>query len=265
MPTITAVVLTLNEAAHIQDCLASVAWADQRLVVDAGSRDGTVALAAAQGVKVVVHPFRDFADQRNVALSLVATPWTLFVDADERVTPALADEVRRVIANPAPDAPVGYWIPRHNYIFGHLTQGGGWWPDYQMRLLRGDRARYDPQRAVHELVLLDGPQGWLREPFVHYNYATLAQFRRKQQAYTDYDAQILYQSGARARPHNFILQPLREFRRRFITLRGYRDGWHGLRMALLMTYYEWVKYVKLRRLARAPDASLPDLARRHHS
>ena len=248
-PAITAVVLTRNEVGHIQDCLASVTWADRRLVVDSGSVDGTPRLAREAGADVVVRQFRNFADQRNAAIALVRTPWVLFVDADERVTPALADEVGRAIAADADDSPVGYWIPRHNYIFGHLTRGGGWWPDYQLRLFRADRAHYDPERAVHELIILDGPAGRLTEPFVHYNYQNVAQFHSKQASYTSYDAGILYASGARARPRNFVLQPLREFHRRFITLHGYRDGLHGLRMACLMAYYEWVKYAKLRRLA----------------
>ncbi|MFN8482676.1 MAG: glycosyltransferase [Anaerolineae bacterium] len=254
--SVTAAILTRNEAAHIRDCLASVAWADRCLVVDSGSDDGTARLAREAGAEVVVRPFRDFADQRNAALALVRTVWVLFVDADERVTPALAEEVRQVITRCDAAAPVGYWIPRHNYIFGHLTRGGGWWPDYQLRLLRVGRAHYDPARAVHELVILDGDAGHLREPFIHYNYRDVEQFRHKQASYTAYDAAILYAGGARARPRNFVLQPLREFRRRFVSLGGYRDGLHGLRMAAFMAYYEWVKYAKLSRLA-AEDGDRP--------
>ncbi len=248
-PPITAVILARNEAAHIRACLASVAWADRRLVIDSGSSDGTARLAREAGADVVVRPFRNFADQRNAAIALVRTPWILFVDADERVTPELAAELRRAIAREDADSPTGYWIPRHNYIFGHRTRGGGWWPDYQLRLFQTDRARYDPDRAVHELIILDGPAGYMTQPFIHYNYRDLAQFRSKQASYTSYDADILYASGARAKPRNFVLQPLREFYRRFGTLRGYRDGLHGMRMAGLMAYYEWVKYAKLRQRA----------------
>lgn len=249
-PTVTTVVLARNEARHIQPCLIALRWADRRLVLDSGSVDRTPTLALAEGVEVVTRPFRNFADQRNAALDLVETPWVLFVDADERVTPALAEEIRQVVSYAGPDAPVGYWIPRHNYIFGRLTRGGGWWPDYQLRLFRVAMGRYDPDRAVHELVVLNGPAGKLTQPMVHLNYETMQQFRRKQAEYTTLDASILRAAGLRPRPHNFILQPLREFTRRFIQLRGYRDGLHGLRMALLMAVYEWVKYVKLWRLGR---------------
>jgi (heptosyl)LPS beta-1,4-glucosyltransferase len=118
-------------------------------------------------------------------------------------------------------------------------------------LLKTARATYDSQRPVHELVVLDGRAGYLAAPLIHYNYRDRAQFHRKQQVYSGYDAAALYQAGRRARPHNFILQPLREFRRRFVTLQGYRDGAHGLELAMLMMYYELVKYVKLWRMQRA--------------
>lgn len=247
---LTAVILTRNEARHIKDCLASLTWVDRRMVLDTDSEDGTQELARAAGADVLNRPFKNYASQRNLALSLVQTPWTLFVDADERVPPALADEILHMINQTGDDTAVGYWIPRHNYIFGHLTKGGGWWPDYQLRLMRTDRAQYDPDRAVHELVQLNGPEGHLTQPMIHYNYQDLAQFRRKQETYTSYDAGILYNSGYRPKPHNFILQPLREFYRRFITWHGYRDGLHGVRLALLMMYYEWVKYLKLWKLGQ---------------
>jgi len=119
-----------------------------------------------------------------------------------------------------------------------------------MRLLRRGRARYDPQRQVHELVLLDGEPGFLSAPLIHYNYRSFRQFREKQQRYVAFDAHILHEQGIRPRPHKFITQPLRHFFWRFITLQGYRDGWHGLRLSLLMAWYELQKYVYLRRLSR---------------
>ncbi len=125
-------------------------------------------------------------------------------------------------------------------------RGGGFTPDHQLRLLRRDGAHYDMDREVHEIVQVDGEEGYLSEPFIHYNYANWPQFYRKQRVYARYEARILAERGIRPRPHNFILQPLREFRRRFFTLHGYRDGVHGLRMALLLAwYYGFVPYVEL--------------------
>ena len=244
---LTAIILTYNEAAHIVDCIDSVRFADAILVLDSGSSDDTSTLARSAGAEVITRPFDDYAGQRNAALDAVAgrADWVLFVDADERVTPPLAAEARRALDQPGY---AGWQIPRHNYIFGHLTRGAGWFPDYQTRLLRVGHAYYDPARRVHEVVNLEGALGTLSEPFIHYNYLTLAQFHDKQRRYSAYDAQILFEQGVRPRPQNYVLQPLRQFWWRFVTLRGYVDGLHGLRMSALMAWYELRKYRLLRGL-----------------
>ena len=110
--------------------------------------------------------------------------------------------------------------------------------------------RYNPERRVHELVILDGPAGHLQNPLIHYNYSTLREFRQRQARYSDYDASVLHDAGQRARLHNFVLQPLREFRRRFFSQAGYRDHVYGVLLSALMAYYEFVKYHKLWRLQR---------------
>lgn len=242
-----AVILTRNESAHILACIESLRFADDILVFDSFSDDDTVALAQKAGVKVIQHRFENYASQRNAALDAVKdqADWVLFVDADERVTPELAAEVHDVMQKPAY---AGWKIPRHNYIFGKLTRGAGWYPDYQTRLLKLGAAHYDPERQVHELVLLDGLDGTLTRPFVHYNYNDLAQFVAKQRRYTAYDARILFEEGIRPKPQNYILQPWRQFWWRFITLKGYQDGWHGFRLSALMAWYEFRKYLILRGL-----------------
>lgn len=245
---VTAVVLTRNESPNIEGCLATLAWADDVMVLDSYSDDDTVALAHGAGARVYQRRFRDWADQRNAALDLVATEWVLFIDADERVTPELASEAQDVVVR-RPE--VGWWVPRHNYIVGHRMRATGWFPDYQLRLFRRDRGWYNPQRRVHELVILDGPAGYLDSPLIHYNYATWREFRERQARYADHDAQMLYAAGQQARPHNLLLQPLREFKRRFWTESGYRDGRHGLVLSLLMGYYEFVKYRELWHLLRS--------------
>jgi len=245
---LAAVILAYDEERHIQDCIASVGWADRVVVfLDLKTTDRTAELAEAAGAEVLWNEFYDYAKQRNDALAAVEADWILFIDADERSSPAQAEEVRRVIRS---GVHPGYWIPRHNYLFGKLTRHTGWYPDYQLRLLKRGCARYDPAREVHELVILDGEAGALREPFIHYNYDTVAQFRAKQRRYVDYDARILKQQGIRPRAHKFVTQPLRQFIWRFITLQGYRDGLHGLRLSMLMAYYEFQKYVRLRALYR---------------
>jgi len=247
--TLAAIILTYNESRHIADCIASVQFADQVIVFDSFSTDNTPDLARAAGAEVIQNRFEDYAQQRNAALEAVKgrVDWVLFVDADERITSALADEIRAAITD---GSMAGFKIPRHNFIFGKLTLGAGWYPDYQLRLLRVGSAHYDPAKRVHEVVVLDGGEGVLNEPIIHHNYQDARQFRDKQRRYTAYDARILFEQGIRPKPQNYILQPLRHFRWRFITLKGYRDGLHGLRLSSLMAWYEFRKYLILTRLWR---------------
>lgn len=243
---IAAVVLTKNEARHIADCLATLDWADERVVFDSFSDDATVSIARASGARVIQHAFRGYASQRNAALEQVDADWIFFVDADERATPELGAEIREVVRRPE----VGWWVPRRNIIWGKHIRHTGWSPDYQMRLLKRGFARYDPAREVHEVGLLDGAEGYLRNPLTHYNYDTVRQFVQKQGRYTEYEARILLESGVVPRARGLIGQPLREFYRRFVALQGYKDGPHGLLLSALMAYYAFRRVQMARRIAR---------------
>ncbi|HVU11902.1 MAG TPA: glycosyltransferase family 2 protein [Phototrophicaceae bacterium] len=244
---LAAVILTYNEASNVVECIESLRFADQVVVFDSFSTDATDDLAIKAGAQVIQHRFENYSTQRNAALAAVkeSADWVLFVDADERVPQALADEVRTVIEQAGY---AGYRIPRDNYIFGRLTRGAGWYPDYQTRLLRVGAAHYDPTRQVHEVVILDGAEGTLQNAFVHYNYRDLRQFVEKQRRYSAYDARIMFEQGIRPKPQNYILQPIRQFWWRFITLKGYGDGLHGLILSSLMAWNEFRKYWLLRDL-----------------
>jgi (heptosyl)LPS beta-1,4-glucosyltransferase len=244
-PELTAIILTLNEAAHVADCIASLSWCDRIVVFDAFSRDDTVALAGAAGAEVHQSPFSNYAQQRNAALEAITTGWVLFVDADERATEALGDEVRRVIGT---CDETGWYVPRLNYIFGRLTRGAGWYPDYQLRLFRHGAVRYE--RPVHEIAHVAGAVGYLQSPLLHYNYHDPTQFHLKQRRYTKYDASVLRDKGVQAHFYTPWSQALRHFWWRFVTLKGYRDRLHGLRLSLYMAYYEWLKYRQLAALQR---------------
>ncbi|PJF20921.1 MAG: hypothetical protein CUN56_13720, partial [Phototrophicales bacterium] len=182
MTHLMAVILTRNECEHIAECIASVAFADSVLVFDSYSTDNTVQLAQKAGADVIQNMFNNYAQQRNDALNAArgrGADWVLFVDADERIPPELAAEIRRVIDQPQYDA---WRIPRHNYIFGKLTRATGWYPDYQTRLLRIGAAYYDPERKVHEVVVLargERALGTLTEHITHYNYKDAAHFAVK--------------------------------------------------------------------------------------
>jgi hypothetical protein len=248
---LAAIILTRNEAKHIRDCIESVRWADHVLVFDSGSTDATCEIAQAVGAEVRINTFHNYAQQRNDALDAVLSEWVLFVDADERVPPELAEEIHRTLENPRHP---GYWIPRHNYIFGKLTRYTGWYPDYQMRLLKREEARYDPERQVHELVILkSGEAGYLQTPLIHYNYDNVKQFHETQRRYVGYDVQMLYKAGIRPKIYTPYLQPIRHFKWRFFDLQGYRDGLHGLHLSLLTAWYEYRKYRLLRQMWQLPD------------
>ena len=235
MPTVGVGILACDNEDQIAACLGSVSWADERIVIlDTRSQDRTEEIARELGARVVQHAFRDFARQREFGLSLPVTDWLFYVDSDERATPELGAEIRRAIAGAEQ---VGWWVPRRNFLWGHETRHGGWYPDYQLRLLKLGDAHYDLAREVHEIVILDGPAGHLAQPLIHHNYRSLAQFLAKQRQYVGYEAQILYQRGVRPKPWTFVLQPLREFWRRYVSLQGYKDGLHGLKLCVLVAYY----------------------------
>ncbi len=250
--TLKAVIIALNEESHIQACIASLNWVDDVVVLDAYSGDATVELARQAGAHVIQNPFENFAQQRNVALEAVEADWILFVDADERTPSALGDEIRRVIKE---RSETGWWIPRYNYIFGHKMRATGWYPDYQLRLLKRAYAHYDPERAVHEVVILEGDAGHLETPFIHYNYETLKQFMDKQSRYLAYDVRILQENKTPTRFYTPYTQAARHFVWRFFTLSGWRDGFYGLLLSLLMSAYEWTKYKRLKTLNRRSTAS----------
>ncbi len=258
-PKLVAIILTKDERDHIAESIESlIEWVDKVVIFDSAVDDEVCRLAEAAGATVIRHSFENFAAQRQAALDAVDAEWILFLDADERATPTFGDEVLKKIqaAGPANEAhnearneahAVGYWLPRRNFIIGKEIRHGGYYPDYQLRLLRRESARYVPEREVHEIVNLDGPEGHLQTPIIHYNYSDWSQFHQKQRFYSAYEARILDGRGIRPRPHNFVLQPLREFIRRYISLQGWKDGWRGFQLALLFAwYYGFMPYWILR-------------------
>jgi (heptosyl)LPS beta-1,4-glucosyltransferase len=235
-PRLTAAILARDEERNLPECMASVAFADEVLVVvDSATRDRSRELAAASGARVEEHPFENFAAQRDVGLRLASGEWVLYVDADERVTTALREEVVRRIAEPAGCR--AFWIPRLNYLMGRQIVYAGWYPDHQLRLLERAAAHFDPARVVHELAIVEGAVGYLEAPLVHYNYRSLDEFLTKQERYCHLDAQRWLRTFGRPRARAVIGQPVREFWRRFVTLAGYREGPLGLLLSVLLAWY----------------------------
>ena len=251
--TLTAAVIARDEEDTLGDCLRTLAFADERLVLlDSATRDRTRAVAEQHGARVEERAFDNFAMQREAALGLATGDWVLFVDADERVTPALRDEILARVADPGDRR--AFWIPRHNYLMGRLVRHAGWFPDYQLRLLERRAAHFDPLRVVHEVALVDGPLGYLHEPLVHFNYRDLGEFVRKQERYCVLEAQRWLVTFGRPRRRALIGQPAREFWRRYVELQGFREGGLGLLLSLLLAYYAGRAVCLARRLSAGRPA-----------
>jgi len=249
--SLSVVVLTYNEEKHIRECLDSVrSFADEMLVFDSRSTDQTAGIAQAAGARVEVRSFDNYASQRNAALDAAQGDWIFFIDADERATDEVGKEITGEISriHNTMGNSVLFWIPRRNYIFGKWIRHSGWSPDYQPRVLKKGKAYFDPARPVHELVIADGGELYLQAPLIHFNYETLAQFRAKQEKYTHFEAQRMFEQGIRPRLRSYISMPAREFSRRFISLQGYRDGLYGLELSTLMAYYAFWRQVWLAQL-----------------
>ncbi len=260
---LSVIVLTYNEAKHIRACLESVrAFAGELLVFDSNSTDNTREIARESGARVEARAFDNYPNQRNAAMDAARGEWIFFIDADERADAQVGEEIRNEISrieHTMQDTAL-FWIPRKNFIFGKWIQHTGWSPDYQPRVLRKTRAHFDPARPVHELVIAQGGELYLKNPLTHYNYETLAQFRTKQKRYTKFEAQEMFTQGIRPRLRSFVSMPVREFTRRFFSLQGYRDGLHGFVLSALMGYYAFWRQVWAREMWENPKQETNPLA-----
>jgi glycosyltransferase involved in cell wall biosynthesis len=244
--SLSVAIIARDEERHIGACLQSVAGMSDDIVVllDQRSTDRTGDICRSYGAQIYHEAWRGFAGQRNRALSLCRSEWVLFVDADERVTPKLRQELVEWL-RPTADV-AGYDVPRHNIFFGQVLRGGGWYPDHQLRLLRRARAHYDEGQLVHERAELDGSLGTLEGHLLHLNIENLAEFWHKQTIYALAEARILQSEGRRARWRNFVGAPAREFWRRYIGLGGWRDGLLGVFLCSALAWFELVKFGFLR-------------------
>lgn len=228
---ISAFLIVLNEAENLRACLGTLAFADEIVVVDSGSEDGSVAIARRFTDRIFERPFRDFADQKNFALAQVRSEWALSVDADERVSPELRDEILETVAS-SPRA-AGYRVPRKNFFRGQWIRCS--YPDFQTRLFRKATARF--VGIVHETVEIDGEIAELRSPLLHYNAPSVAAFLAKIRRYASLDARKRVESGERFAARSLWVQPVRELRRLLFQRAAYRDGLNGVMLATLMAVY----------------------------
>jgi glycosyltransferase involved in cell wall biosynthesis len=240
--SISALVITKNEAENIRDCLASLQWVDEIVVVDAESADGTVAFARAFTDKIFVRPWAGFAAAKEFALAQCTGEWVLWIDADERVTPALRDEIIAALGrNPAA---VGFEMPRLANFLGKWIRHGGWYPGYVLRLFRREAGRFN-EKQVHEGVQIAGEIGRLKNHLLHYTDSNLQQYFEKLNRYTSLAAEELHRRGRRFHLWDLLLRPGWFFFRMYVLKVGFLDGVHGFILALLSAMHVLTKYAKL--------------------
>lgn len=242
MPKLSVTVITRNEEANLAGALDSVAWADDLVVVDAGSTDGTVEVARRYTERVFVREWPGYSAQKNHAATLTRHDWILSLDADERVTPELAREIRARLEHEPPEQ--GYRIPRVTWHLGRWIRSTDWYPDYQLRLYDRRAGRW-VERHVHESVALEGRPGTLRGEIEHYAYRDLAHHLETMQRYTGLAARQMQEEGTRVGLAGLMLHPPLAFLRNYVLRGGVKDGIPGLVVSGMNAFYVFLKLAKL--------------------
>ena len=247
-PSLSVVVVTLNEEERIRACLESVTWADEVIVVDAESHDKTAAIARELTDHVFVRPWPGFAAQKNFGIDQAHGEWILSLDADEVVSPALREEIQAELA--AAGRHQGYSVPRRNVFWDRWVRHGGLYPDWQLRLFRRGRGRF-VARAVHESVVVDGSVGRLRGHLEHRSYRDVADFLERTDRYTTLAADDWLAGGRGTRPFaDLVVRPLGRFLGMYVWRGGFLDGWRGFLLAVLYGYYVFMRSAKIWERAR---------------
>jgi len=243
--SISVVVITKNEEANIERCLASVTWADEIVVVDSGSTDRTAEIARRFTQRVFDEPWRGFGAQKNLALSYATGDWVLSLDADEWVSESLRDELKAA----AGSASFAAWrLPRRSSFCGRFLKHSGWWPDYVTRFIRRGKARFSDDR-VHERIIVDGRTGTLKSPLLHESYRTLDQVIEKMNRYSTLGAEQMASVGRRAGLLSAVLHGVGAFVRTYVLKAGFLDGREGFMLAVSNAEGAYYKYLKLSLLA----------------
>jgi len=254
VPKVSVTMITRNEADNIGRALESVAWADEVIVVDAESTDDTVSIAKRFTDRVVVRAWAGDVDQKNYAASLAGNDWILSVDADERVTPELAAEIRGTMAMPAAAA---YKLPRVTWHLGRWIRATDWFPDYQVRLYDRRHARW-VGRYVHEAMSVEGATHTMRGELQHFPYRSISDHLETIDRYTTYAARQMHERGERAGFLRIAAHPPLAFLRNYLAKGGIREGSAGLIVSAMNAYYVFLKFAKLRELQEQSPSAAPD-------
>jgi len=253
---VSAVVICWNEEADIAECLESVKWCDEIVVVDSESTDRTVEIARRYTDRVIVRPWPGFVAQKNFALEQATGDWILSVDADERCTPGLPDEIKAALAGAADDVG-GFSMKRHVWYMGRWINHGGWYPDRKVRLVRRGRARWtgtDP----HDKLEADGRVEKLKGELVHFTYRDLNHQLQTMRNFSDVAAAEWVKAGKKFCLFKAIFHPPLKFLECYVWKLGFLDGWPGFVIAAASAFYVRMKYVKLWERTRHPAARPPE-------
>lgn len=253
MVKLSVVISAFNNEDKIKDCLESVKWADEIVFVDNSSTDKTLDIARKYTSKVFVKPNNKMLNiNKNFGFSKATGDWILNLDSDEKVTPDLQKEILSTI-NHQLSTSDGYWIPRKNIIFGKWMQHTGWYPDHQLRLFRNGKGRFE-EKHVHEMIKVEGETAYLKNNMVHYNYDTIMQFLSKMaNIYAPNEAEQKIANGYIFNWRDAIRFPVGEFLSRFFAREGYKDGFHGLMLSVLMAFYHFIVFANIWEMQKFND------------
>lgn len=251
MNKISVTVITKNEEKNISDCLKSVAWADEIIVVDSESIDRTVELAKLFTDKIFIRKWEGYVPQKRYALSLAANEWVLSLDADEIITPELKDE----IINLSPGDYSGFKIRRKNFLMNKEITSCGWEKDYQLRLFRKDKTDLN-ERLVHEKFVTEGKVATLKNPMLHFTFSSFEEYLSKINYYTSLKAQELFSKKNRVTGWTIFTHSVSAFFAFFIIRKGFKDGIYGLIISLLHSVSTMMNYIKLWELQKKKSKSM---------
>lgn len=248
MQKLTAIIPTGNEIHNIEAVIASVKFADEILVVDSFSTDGTFEKAQELATKVIRREYEYSASQKNWAIPQAKHEWILLVDADERVTPELEKEIKEILSKPVDDT-VAYWIGRNNHFMGERVKFSGWRNDKVIRLFKRDLCKYE-DKHVHAEIIADGTVGSLKNKLYHNTYTTFDSYVEKMNRYATLQAKDYDKKTGKLTPYHFIIKPFWGFFKHYIVQSGFRDGVVGLTIGYMQGYVVFMRYVKLWLLRR---------------
>lgn len=244
---ITAIIPTFNEEIHIEEAIKSVSFADEIIVIDSYSTDNTVVLIKKHKVTLMQRVFDDFSSQKNYAIDQAKHDWVFVLDADERVTETLREEILQTVLNKTQS--VAYWIYRSNIFMNRKIKYSGWQNDKVIRLFNKEYCKYNG-RLVHEEIFTEGKVGFLKNKIEHYSYKNFDTVILKRNRYAQLQAETLYKKGVTPNLFHFLIKPAFRFFKHYIIQRGFLDGFQGFIISFMYVYTVFVRYIKLWLLIR---------------